>query len=404
LWTHYRYTQDKEFLKKAFPVMWDCAEFWFHRLIKDRRVYDDTYVAPDEFSAEQHGNEKEDGTAHAQQMISYLFQNLSDAVEILGVENTGLSQADLDKLALYLEKTDKGLHTEVYDGKWGNPCFGVKTGDVLLREWKYSPYSVGEKGHRHISHLMALFPMDQITPESEYFVPAVNALKHRGDAATGWSMGWKVNLWARAQDGDHAHIIIKNALKHSTTYGTDQGQGGIYYNLFDSHAPFQIDGNFGVCSGIAEMLLQSAHGYINILPAMPAVWKKQGAVTGMKAMGNFTVDFNWVDGKCQKATITSNAGAELKVRCKVGAMELAKAKITVNGKEVGVTVDEHGIVTIPCAKDDVVEIDFTTETSIESVAASNVKDSAIYDLQGRRVQAAPVGQVYIQDGVKKFNK
>ena len=246
--------------------------------------------------------------------------------------------------------------------------------------------------------------MDQITPESEYFTPAVNALKHRGDAATGWSMGWKVNLWARAQDGDHAHIIIKNALKHSTTYGTDQGQGGIYYNLFDSHAPFQIDGNFGVCSGIAEMLLQSAHGYINILPAMPAVWKKQGTVTGMKAMGNFTVDFNWVDGKCQKATITSNAGAELKVRCNVAAMEIAKARVTVNGEEVEVTVDANGIATIPCAKDDVVEIDFTKETAIASVAASNVKDGAIYDLSGRRVQGAPVGQVYIQDGVKKLAK
>ena len=124
----------------------------------------------------------------------------------------------------------------------------------------------------------------------------------------------------------------------------------------------------------------------------------------MKAMGNFVVDFNWLDGKCQKATITSNAGAELKVRCKVGAMETAKAKITVNGKEVGVTVDEHGIVTIPCAKDEVVEIDFTVETSIAPVAASNVKNGAIYDLSGRRVQGAPVGQVYIQDGVKKFNK
>ena len=404
LWMHYRYTQDKEFLRKAFPVMWDCAEFWFHRLIKDRRVNDGTWVAPDEFSAEQHGNEKEDATAHAQQMISYLFENIAEAIEILGANTLNLSQADFDKLDDYLKNTDKGLHTEVYDGKWGNPCFGVSTGDVLLREWKYSPYSVGEKGHRHISHLMALFPMDQITPESEYFVPAVNALKHRGDAATGWSMGWKVNLWARAQDGDHAHIIIKNALKHSTTYGTDQGQGGIYYNLFDSHAPFQIDGNFGVCSGIAEMLLQSAHGYINILPAMPAVWKKQGTVTGMKAMGNFTVDFNWVDGKCQKATITSNAGAELKVRCNVAAMEIAKARVTVNGEEVEVTVDANGIATIPCAKDDVVEIDFTKETAIASVAASNVKDGAIYDLSGRRVQGAPVGQVYIQDGVKKLAK
>ncbi len=404
LWMHWRYTQDKEFLRKAFPVMWDCAEFWFHRLIKDRRVNDGTWVAPDEFSAEQHGNEKEDGTAHAQQMISYLFENIAEAIEILGANTLDLSQADLDKLADYLQNTDKGLHTEVYDGGWGNPFNGVSKGDELLREWKYSPYSVGERGHRHISHLMALFPMDQITPESDYFVPAVNALKHRGDAATGWSMGWKVNLWARAQDGDHAHIIIKNALKHSTTYGTDQGQGGIYYNLFDSHAPFQIDGNFGVCSGIAEMLLQSAHGYINILPALPAVWNKTGKVTGMKAMGNFTVDFNWADGKCLSAKIVSNAGAELKVRCTRGAMALDKARVTVDGKEVAVSVDEHSIATIPCAKDAVVEIDFTTETAIKAVAVEGVKNGAIYDIQGRRVNEVASNQVYIQDGVKRISK
>ena len=400
LWTHYRYTQDKEFLKKAFPVMWSCAEFWFHRLIEDRKVKDGTFVAPNEFSAEQHGNESEDGTAHAQQMISYLFQNLADAIEILGLEETGLTMSDVEKLNLYLEKTDKGLHTETYDGGWGNPFNGVKTGDLLLREWKYSPYSVGERGHRHISHLMALFPMDQITPESEFFTPAVNALKHRGDAATGWSMGWKVNLWARAQDGDHAHIIIKNALKHSTTYGTDQGQGGIYYNLFDSHAPFQIDGNFGVCSGMAEMLLQSAHGYVNILPALPAVWENNGTVTGMKAMGNFTVDFSWSDGKCLSAKIVSNAGAELKVRCTRGAMELAKAKITVNGEEVGVTVDTYGIVTIPCVKDDVVDIDFTQETSINPIVAGDNANTAIYDLCGRAVSETTAGSVYIQNGVK----
>ncbi len=400
LWTHYRYTQDKEFLKKAFPVMWSCAEFWFHRLIEDRKVKDGTFVAPNEFSAEQHGNESEDGTAHAQQMISYLFQNLADAIEILGLEETGLTMSDVEKLNLYLEKTDKGLHTETYDGGWGNPFNGVKTGDLLIREWKYSPYSVGERGHRHISHLMALFPMDQITPESEFFTPAVNALKHRGDAATGWSMGWKVNLWARAQDGDHAHIIIKNALKHSTTYGTDQGQGGIYYNLFDSHAPFQIDGNFGVCSGMAEMLLQSAHGYVNILPALPAVWENNGTVTGMKAIGNFTVDFSWSYGKCLSAKIVSNAGAELKVRCTRGAMELAKAKITVNGEEVGVTVDTYGVVTIPCVKDDVVDIDFTQETSINPIVAGDNANTAIYDLSGRAVSETTAGSVYIQNGVK----
>ena len=389
LWTHWLYTQDKEFLKKAFPVMWSCAEFWFHRL----KNVNGEYLAPNEYSPE-HGPSAEDGTAHAQQMISYLFQNLKDAIAILGENELNLSAADIAKLDEYLAKTDKGLATE----SCSRANNGVTTGTSLLREWKYSAHTAGELGHRHMSHLMALYPMDQITPESQYFTPAVNSLRHRGDEATGWSMGWKVNLWARAQDGDHAHIIIKNALQHAG------GNGGVYYNLFDAHPPFQIDGNFGVCSGMAEMLLQSAHGYVNILPAMPAVWKKQGAVTGMKAMGNFSVDFNWLDGKCQKATITSNAGAELKVRCKVGAMEIAKAKITVNGVEVGVTVDNHGIVTIPCAKDDVVEIDFTTETSIAPVAASNAKNGAIYDLSGRRVQGAPTGQVYIQDGVKKFNK
>ena len=427
LWTHWRYTQDKEFLKKAFPVMWDCAKFWFHRLIEDRgfnnledeqasvRNYhtpykfepDGTFVAPNEFSAEQHDNQTEDGTAHAQQMISYLFQNLADAIEILGVENTGLTAEDIAKLNLYLEKTDKGLHTETYNGRWGNPYNGVKQGEKLLREWKYTPFDISNDwGHRHMSHMMALFPLDQITPESEYFTPAVNSLKLRGDAATGWSMGWKVNLWARAQDGDHAHIIIKNALKHSTDYGTNAGAGGIYYNLFDSHAPFQIDGNFGVCSGIAEMLMQSAHGYINVLPALPKVWNKQGDVKGMKAMGNFTVDFNWSAGKCQQIKIVSHAGAELKVRCKRGAMEIEKALVTVNGSEVKTTVDANGIATIPCAKDDVVVINFLEETTgINGVATQNGEsNNALYDLSGRRIATATAGQVYIQNGVKKLSK
>jgi hypothetical protein len=126
----------------------------------------------------------------------------------------------------------------------------------------------------------------------------------------------------------------------------------------------------------------------------------------MKAMGNFVVDFNWLDGKCQKATIVSNAGAELKVRCTRGAMTLDKAKVTVNGAEVGVTVDEYGTATIPCAKDDVVEIDFTTETAIAPVVdtASKNGNGAIYDLSGRRINAALSGQVYIQDGVKKLAK
>ena len=425
LWMHYRYTQDKEFLAKAFPVMWDCAKFWFHRLIDDRgfdntkdeqervRNYkpaysfqpDGTYVAPNEFSAEQHDNQTEDGTAHAQQMIYYLFMNLKEAIDILGgKEAVNLTDEDIATLNDHLAKTDQGLHTEVYNGSWGDTYNGVKKGEKLLREWKYSPFDIsGDRGHRHMSHMMALFPLDQITPESEYFTPAVNSLKLRGDAATGWSMGWKVNLWARAQDGDHAHIIIKNALKHSTDYGTNAGAGGIYYNLFDSHAPFQIDGNFGVCSGIAEMLMQSAHGYINILPALPAVWEAKGNVTGMKAMGNFTVDFNWVDGKCQKATIESHAGAPLRVRCKRGAMDLAKAMVTVDDVEVKITIDENGIATIPCEKGSKIVVDFTSESTGIDATKTEKKSTKIYALDGREVTKMQPNTIYIVDGKKVVN-
>ena len=421
LWMHWKYTQDKEFLAKAFPVMWDCAKFWFHRLIDDRgfdntkdeqervRNYkpaykfepDGTYVAPNEFSAEQHDNQTEDGTAHAQQMIYYLFMNLKEAIDILGgKEAVNLTDEDIATLDDHLAKTDQGLHTEVYNGSWGDTYNGVKKGEKLLREWKYTPFDIsGDRGHRHMSHMMALFPLDQITPESEYFTPAVNSLKLRGDAATGWSMGWKVNLWARAQDGDHAHIIIKNALKHSTTYGTDQGQGGIYYNLFDSHAPFQIDGNFGVCSGIAEMLLQSAHGYINILPAMPTVWEAQGNVTGMKAMGNFTVDFNWKNGKVEKAVIVSHAGAPLRVRCGRGAKDISKAMVVVDGEQIAVEEDEHGIATIPCKQGSVVVIDFVDGTGIAAPEAAN-KSSKIYQLDGREVTKMQPNTIYIVDGKK----
>ena len=395
LWMHYRYTQDKEFLKKAFPVMWSCAEFWFHRLVK---ASDGTYEAPNEYSPEHgpgHGDTTgENATAHAQQMISYLFQNLKDAVDELGASELNLTAADVAKLDDYLKNVDKGLATESCQ-QYNN---GVSYGTTLLREWKYSSHTRGELGHRHMSHLMALYPMEQITPESEFFEPAVNSLLHRGDEATGWSMGWKVNLWARAQDGDHAHIIIKNALRHAA------GNGGVYYNLFDAHPPFQIDGNFGVCSGIAEMLMQSAHGYISILPALPKVWEKSGDVKGMKAVGNFTVDFRWADGKCQSAKIVSNAGAELKVRCKRGAMELDKARVTVNGKVVAVTVDVNGIASIPCEKDEVVEIDFTTETAIAAVEAEAANEGAIYDINGRRVNEMEKNKIYIQDGVKKLSK
>lgn len=345
LWDHYRFTRDEAFLRKAFPAIWQSAQFWMERMIQDKVKKDGTFVAPNEYSPEQNDHPREDGTAHAQQLITANLQIAQDAINILGAESLGLSAADVAQLKNYVEKTDKGLHIEEYKGDWGDWAknLGINKGTKLLKEWKYAPYSVsGDKGHRHMSHLMCLYPLNQVERGDDYFQPAVNALTLRGDAATGWSMGWKVNLWARAKDGDHARRILNNALKHSTSYGTDQYQGGIYYNLYDSHAPFQIDGNFGVCAGMAEMLLQSQNEVIEILPALPRAWKN-GSVTGLKAVGNFTVDVAWKNLLPSEVKIVSHLGLPLRVKVagntqKPGEeidpykFDLTLVKVLVNGR------------------------------------------------------------------------
>lgn len=345
LWDHYRFTRDEAFLRKAFPAIWQSAQFWMERMIQDKVKKDGTFVAPNEYSPEQNDHPTEDGTAHAQQLITANLQIAQDAINILGAESLGLSAADVAQLKNYVEKTDKGLHIEEYKGDWGDWAknLGINKGTKLLKEWKYAPYSVsGDKGHRHMSHLMCLYPLNQVERGDDYFQPAVNALTLRGDAATGWSMGWKVNLWARAKDGDHARRILNNALKHSTSYGTDQYQGGIYYNLYDSHAPFQIDGNFGVCAGMAEMLLQSQNEVIEVLPALPRAWKN-GSVTGLKAVGNFTVDVAWKNLLPSEVKIVSHLGLPLRVKVagntqKPGEeidpykFDLTLVKVLVNGR------------------------------------------------------------------------
>ena len=345
LWDHYRFTRDEAFLRKAFPAIWQSAQFWMERMIQDKVKKDGTFVAPNEYSPEQNDHPREDGTAHAQQLITANLQIAQDAINILGAESLGLTAADVEKLKSYVEKTDKGLHIEEYKGDWEDwaPKLGIKKGTKLLKEWKYAPYSVsGDKGHRHMSHLMCLYPLNQVERGDDYFQPAVNALTLRGDAATGWSMGWKVNLWARAKDGDHARRILNNALKHSTSYGTDQYQGGIYYNLYDSHAPFQIDGNFGVCAGMAEMLLQSQNEVIEILPALPRAWKN-GSVTGLKAVGNFTVDVAWKNLLPSEVKIVSHLGQPLRVKVSGNTQkpgeeidpykfDLTLVKVLVNGR------------------------------------------------------------------------
>ena len=393
LWQHYRYTLDRDFLKRAFPAMLSAAQFWLDRLVLDKK--DNTYVCPKEYSPEQ-GPSQEDGVAHAQQLVFDLLSNTKSAIEVLG-SDANISEADLALLNDRLAKLDRGLATENYTGAWGNPKNGVKTGDVLLREWKTSAYTAGENGHRHMSHLMCVYPFNQVTPSSPYYQAAVNSMNLRGDESTGWSMGWKINLWARLQNGAKAHGILTKALRHSTSYSTDQSRGGIYYNLYDSHAPFQIDGNFGACSGIAEMLLQSHTDTIQVLPALPSAWKT-GHVNGLKAIGNFTVSIAWKDGKATRITVTNNGG-------QVGIVKypgIVKATAYVDGIAQELEDREGNIAAVSPVKGSVTVFDFdhsydptgihqaqadapvvTTNGRTVSVSGCKVKTLKVYDLQGR---------------------
>ena len=384
LWQHYRYTLDKEYLKKVFPAMWSASRFWIGRL---KKAEDGKYECPNEYSPE-HGP-SQNAVAHAQQLVFDLLDNTLKAAEILGDE-VKIDAKQLETHKDRLANLDRGLATETYDGKWGTN--DVKRGAKLLREWKYSPYSVGQNGHRHMSHLMCLYPFSQIHPGTELFEAAVNSMKLRGDGATGWSMGWKINLWARALDGDHARTILNNALKHAVS------SSGVYYNLFDAHNPFQIDGNFGACAGIAEMAMQSNSDTIRILPALPSAWKT-GHMNGLKAVGDFTVDVAWENLKPTEVKIVSHQGQPLMINYK----DLATRKIMVNGVEVAAEMINANTVKVPAAAGDVVTIDFSAvatgvklvPTAVEKVQVSvdgrnvtvdGARKVVVNDLAGRAIQ------------------
>ncbi len=387
LWQHYRYTLDTAFLKKAFPAMWSASLYWVQRLVKNET--DNTWECPNEWSPE-HGPGSENATAHSQQLVRELFANTLDAITALGADATALMGTDgsqwRTKIQDRYDNLDKGLAIETYRActvdktTWGTNL--IADGTPILREWKTSDFTAGENGHRHSSHLMALYPFSQTVPGDEYFDAAVNSLKQRSDNSTGWAMGWRVNLWARAQDGDHARKLINNALRHT-------GGGGIYYNLWDSHAPFQIDGNFGVCAGVSEMLLQSGTGVISLLPALPTAWA-EGSMSGLKAVGNFTVDQTWASGKLTRATITSHKGQPLKV--KSATLDLAtEATVTVNGNPVTPVYNEAGkFFTIDCAEGQIVEI----------VAKDAESDDVYKELQDKLSEAV----TFIYEGLVGYPK
>lgn len=329
LWQHYRYTQDIDFLANtAFPVMQSACEYWFDRLKEDESG---KLIAPDEWSPEQ--GPWEDGVAYAQQLVWQLFSETSQALQSLCSQGKKVDEGFTIELTEKLAKLDNGVAI----GTWGQ-----------IKEWKKDTQHLDTCGnqHRHLSQLIALYPGNQI---SYYETPdlaeaAKRTLESRGNLGTGWSRAWKIACWARLGEGNHAYRLLKSALNFSTTtiVSMDNDKGGVYENLFDSHPPFQIDGNFGATAGIAEMLLQSHQDFIQLLPALPVEWPT-GKVEGLRAVGDFTFNIEWEQHCLRKCSFLSGSGGVCRIYSPVTSILSVK---DASGKDVEIRQCTNGMYVI----------------------------------------------------------